>query len=314
MRVWFLDETESVCPGCSTGCNIFIDHRDGEAQRLRPRRNAEVNKSWMCDPGRALYEEIGASTRLSRARLREASSWRETGLAEALDLVAGRLEQAGEAVACVASPQATNEDLFALRTLAEARGSLLDFRVGDPQERLKLREDEILQRADKNPNTQGCLDAGLGRSGLPKILEACRGGDVQVLLLQGPELLLDEGAAEALGKVPCVVVMATHAGPELERAHVVLPVAAWAEVEGTFTNFARRVQRIRPAFPPPGEARPRWEIAAELLRRLGAPLTAATPREVFGLLAQTTHDYAALDYGALGGGGRALPTEGKADA
>jgi len=178
MRVWFLDETESVCPGCSTGCNIFIDHRDGEAQRLRPRRNPEVNKSWMCDPGRALYKEIGAPTRLAAASLREDSSWREATPAEALDMVAARLEQAGEAVACIASPRATNEDLFALRALAEARGSLLDFRVGDPQERLRVREDEILQRADKNPNTQGCLDLGLGSTGLPKILDACRGGDV----------------------------------------------------------------------------------------------------------------------------------------
>jgi len=33
MRVWFLKETDSICPGCSTGCNITIDHRDGEAYR-----------------------------------------------------------------------------------------------------------------------------------------------------------------------------------------------------------------------------------------------------------------------------------------
>ena len=69
MRVWFLKEHESVCPGCSTGCNIYVDQRDGEVQRLRPRRNADVNKSWMCDPGRALYKEIGVTdARLGRAR------------------------------------------------------------------------------------------------------------------------------------------------------------------------------------------------------------------------------------------------------
>ena len=62
--------TPSVCPGCSTGCNVFVDERDGEVQRLRPRRNADVNKSWMCDPGRALYKEIGVTERLGRARAR----------------------------------------------------------------------------------------------------------------------------------------------------------------------------------------------------------------------------------------------------
>ena len=71
MRVWFLKAHESVCPGCSTGCNVFVDERDGEVQRLRPRRNAEVNKSWMCDPGRALYKQIARDRpRLRRPRPR----------------------------------------------------------------------------------------------------------------------------------------------------------------------------------------------------------------------------------------------------
>ena len=56
MRVWFLEAEDSVCPGCSTGCNLFADHSDGEVQRLRPRRNVEVNKSWMCDVGIARSE------------------------------------------------------------------------------------------------------------------------------------------------------------------------------------------------------------------------------------------------------------------
>ena len=70
MRVWFLKEHESVCPGCSTGCNVYVDERDGEVQRLRPRRNVDVNKSWMCDPGRALYKQIAVTERVSGARVR----------------------------------------------------------------------------------------------------------------------------------------------------------------------------------------------------------------------------------------------------
>jgi len=34
MRVWFLKAHESVCPGCSTGCNVYVDERDGEVERL----------------------------------------------------------------------------------------------------------------------------------------------------------------------------------------------------------------------------------------------------------------------------------------
>jgi len=304
MRVWFLESADSVCPGCSTGCNIFVDHRDGEVQRLRPRRNVEVNKSWMCDVGRKEYKEISIDRRVAEARLHGRGA---VPLAEALDLLASRLEQAGAATAFVASPQATNEDLFTFRALADRLGGLLDFRVGDPERKVRVLEDGILLRADRNPNTQGCLDQGLGRSGIDAILAACAAGKVKAVLLQGPELLRLPEAAGALAKIPFLAVMATHDGPELDHAHLVLPAAMWAEVEGTFTNYQRRVQRIRRAVPAPGDAVARWEMAAGLLQRLGAPLPAAAAREVFALLAKAVKDHQGLDYKALGATGRALP-------
>jgi len=306
MRVWFLKEHESVCPGCSTGCNVFVDERDGEVQRLRPRRNADVNRSWMCDPGRALYKEIGVTSRVSGARVRGASSWEGTSVGAALDRVAAALKEAGSASAFLASPQGTNEDVFAFKVLAEAVGGQLDFRVGDPQRKVRERIDHVLQRADRNPNTQGCLDQGVGRDGVDAILAACRSGAVKALLLQGPEILRSPAAVDAIAKVPFVAVMATHEGPELDRATAVLPAALWAEIEGTFTNCERRVQRLRAAVPAPGDAGPRWELAAGLLQRLGRPLEAATAREVFSLLARTSRDYAGLDYKAIGAMGRAL--------
>ena len=166
----------------------------------------------------------------------------------------------------------------------------------------------MLQRADRNPNTQGCLDQGVGRRGVAAILAACRAGSVKALVLQGPELLRVPEAVDALAKVPFVAVMATHEGPELDRATVVLPAALWAEAEGTFTNYQRRVQRLKAAVPAPGDALPRWELAAGLLQRLGQPLGAATAREVFSLVARWTPDYAGLDYRAIGPTGRALPS------
>lgn len=306
MRVWFLKEHESVCPGCSTGCNVFVDERDGEVQRLRPRRNADVNRSWLCDPGRALYKQIAVTERVSGARVRS-GSWEGTSVAAALDRLAAALKEAGPASAFLASPQGTNEDVFAFKALAEAVGGKLDFRVGDPQKKVHERIDNVLQRADRNPNTQGCLDQGVGRDGVDAILAACRAGSVKALVLQGPEILRVSEAVDAIAKVPFVAVMATHEGPELDRATVVLPAAMWAEAEGTFTNYQRRVQRLRAAVPAPGDAIPRWELAAGVLERLGRPLGAATAREVFALLAGTTPDYAGLDYRAIGPLGKALP-------
>src|SRR5436190_20861238 len=58
MRVWFLDETESICPGCAHGCNVKIGAARGDVYRLLPRRNDDVNDTWMCDDGRLGYRAV----------------------------------------------------------------------------------------------------------------------------------------------------------------------------------------------------------------------------------------------------------------
>jgi predicted molibdopterin-dependent oxidoreductase YjgC len=223
-----------------------------------------------------------------------------------------RLQQAGSASAFLASPQATNEDLYAFRLLAEKAGGRLDFRVGDPQQRTQVREDHVLLRADRNPNTTGALDLGLGRDGVDAILADCRAGKVKALVLQGPELLRLASAADALAAVPFIAVMASHDGPGLESANVILPAAAWAEVDGTFTNYQRRVQRIRRAVASPGDALPRWELAGALLRRMGAALAATSARELFAEIAKVVPAYAGLDVRAVGMEGRVIPPDGPA--
>jgi NADH-quinone oxidoreductase subunit G len=316
MRVWFLESSDSVCPGCSTGCNIHVDSRDQEVHRLRPRRNVEVNKSWMCDIGRVEYKEIALDTRVTAARVRRASEWEETSVATALDLVTEKILAAPRASAFLATPQATNEDVYMFRLLSERAGGMLDFRVGNPQDKTKVQEDNVLLRADRNPNTTGCLDQGIGRSGVDAILKECASGGVKVLVLQGAELLEDPGVAAAAAKVPFVAVMASHEHPELAKAHCVLPAAVWAEVDGTFTNYQRRVQRIKRAVAPPGAAVPRWELAAGLVARLGEPIALSSARDVFALIARDVKVYSGLDHRLVGATGRALggpaPTEARA--
>ncbi|HSF03746.1 MAG TPA: molybdopterin-dependent oxidoreductase, partial [Solirubrobacterales bacterium] len=266
------------------------------------------------DPGRTLYKEIGVTERLTGARVKREGGWDGVTVTGALDEVAAKLRAAGPEAAFVATPQATNEDLFAFKALADTAGGLLDFRVGDPQHTLRERLDHVLQRKDRNPNTQGALDLGLARDGVAAILKRCASGEIKALVLQGPELLRDPDHVDAIAGVPFVAVMATHEGPELGRPDVVLPAAMWAEVDGTFTNFQRRVQRIRAAFAAPGDARPRWELSAELLRRCGGTLAATSARDVFARLSASVPDYAGLDYRALGSTGRALPLKGLAAA
>jgi formate dehydrogenase alpha subunit len=79
-------------------------------------------------------------------------------------------------------------------------------------------------------------------------------------------------------------------------ADVVLPAACWAEKEGTFTNSERKVQRVRKAVEPPGEAKPDWEILSEIGKRLGLATDYASSEEVFNEMASLTPSYGGISY------------------
>jgi formate dehydrogenase major subunit len=83
----------------------------------------------------------------------------------------------------------------------------------------------------------------------------------------------DQGKAiAALSTLEHLVVQDIFLTKTAQLADVVLPAAAaWAETEGTVTNSERRVQRVRKALEPPGEARDDLAIIFDLARRLGGP-------------------------------------------
>ncbi len=82
-------------------------------------------------------------------------------------------------------------------------------------------------------------------------------------------------------------------------AHVVLPAAAFAEKDGTFSNTERNVLRVRKAVDPPGQARPDWQIICDLSTRFGLLMSYKSPRQIFDEIATVTPSYAGLDYDRL---------------
>jgi NADH-quinone oxidoreductase subunit G len=112
-RVWHLEETKTVCPGCSIGCNIMLGHLDGEVHRFVPRENIEINGWWMCDYGRFLAEELNHRT-VDVPLERFGDSDRRIGWDTALAEVARWLREAPQPLV-VASANLSNEALFSVR-------------------------------------------------------------------------------------------------------------------------------------------------------------------------------------------------------
>ncbi len=85
-----------------------------------------------------------------------------------------------------------------------------------------------------------------------------------------------------------------------EFAHVVLPASSsWCESEGTVTNSERRVQRLRPALQPPGNARDDIWIICELARRLGCDWGHPTPEQVWNELRELAPNFKGMTYARL---------------
>ena len=277
MRAWELEATPSVCNGCATGCNVEIHHKHGRAWRLVPRHNPQVNQYWMCDEGRVTYHDL-REQRLAGAVVDGLPAGWDRALASAAKRLGVFLKEASQ-IGVVLSAIHSNEDNFALASLAKAWGAGHVFVAGKPP--VPARADGKLRVADINPNMNGvkAIAEALGLSVTPAFeLGSNLPANLRALVVLGDVLPgLDPGKLKEL----TVISIAAHERGPVPNAGVALPAAAWAEVAGTITNAAGHVQRMHAAFAPPGQAIPAWEAVVRLAHATGVKLSWTHAREVF---------------------------------
>ena len=129
-------------------------------------------------------------------------------------------------------------------------------------------------------------------------------GNVKALYVMGEDIVISEpnvSQVEAgLNQCEFVVCQEIFHNETTRFADVVLPGACFAEKDGVFTNSDRRVQRVRKAVDPPGQARPDWEILCDIARACGYPMpNYADAGEVFDEYASLTPKIAGISYDRL---------------
>lgn len=314
VRVWFLQETKSICPGCARGCNINVHQYNGHVYRLKPRRNDEVNASWICDAGRFAYPALNEHRTLFPQLRQPDGAAQQVSWQAALDAVVNAFRQhSGATIGVLVSPQGTNEDQYLLAKLgAEVlSGARLVLYPGLPGD-----EDDFLLRADKNPNTRGSQDVGLPAPAtaahLAALTQGIDQGTVKVLYAIGVDLAAVFGAEALSGltaKLDCLIMQTSNELPGCEQAHVLLPSATYVERDGTFTNFQGRIQRLNPAFRPRGEALPAWQIYTRLARGLGHAWSYSSAEAVLNDIATTIPAYTGMSYAKIGDQGCLVAVE-----
>jgi len=242
-RVWYLKPTPSVCPGCARGCSIDVWHRKDEwklraldakqntsVARVTPRDNPAVNGPWICNKGRDLaqvFERARAELPMLKGK--------PSDLAAAVE-AARRLVAAAKKPAALVSSWGSNEELAAFA--AALGGRFATFvkadHVAAPGETV---EDDLLVRADKNPNTTAARALF---------------GDAPVRFAEGTDLVLVWGEGfdfAALPRGAKLIFLNSYLQPENGHADVFLPVSIQTERSGRYTNFAGVVSAFEACFP-----------------------------------------------------------------
>ena len=141
-----------------------------------------------------------------------------------------------------------------------------------------------------------------------EILSSVRAGGVRALHIMGENPMMSEPnlnhTRQMIEQLEFLSAQDLFINESCAYADVFLPAASWAEKEGTFTNTDRRVQRVRKAMEPRGQARADWQIvcdlAARIEKRLGRPQTAywayQTPAEVLAEMGRVVPEYAGVKY------------------
>ncbi len=147
---------------------------------------------------------------------------------------------------------------------------------------------------------------------IPEMLAAARAGTLRGLWIQGEDIVQSDpheaGVIEALQQLELLIVQELFLSETARFAHLVLPAAGVFEQDGTFTNGERRIQRVRAAVPPPGEARPDWEVARDVACALGAGWSYVTPAEVMAEIAAVAPAlFGGVTYARLDGDGLQWP-------
>ncbi|MDP4510015.1 formate dehydrogenase subunit alpha [Nonomuraea turcica] len=138
---------------------------------------------------------------------------------------------------------------------------------------------------------------------IPRMFSAARAGELHALWIVGEDVCATDPdtnqVVEALETCPLVICQELFLSETARHADVVLPAASWLEKDGTFVNFDRRFQRVRPALAPPGQARTDFAIVHALATALGADLGCPTPAAALAECGQVAPAFAGISHQRL---------------
>jgi NADH-quinone oxidoreductase subunit G len=305
-RVWKLKKNHSICTGCSTGCNVTIEHDRNEVFRLKPHENQNVNKWWLCDEGRLTYRKMNEKkSRINQplgliGENLEGISWEKAygAIAERIR----ELKPLPQEVLALTDTHASNEELFLIQKLLKEGFS--SENIFCPFPKWEQSESDFfintLITTDKTPNRAGALalhiKGDLKNTKLKKVIE----GDLKVVFVLGNPFETELEFKEIIKRTQLVIHIGVFHNSWSEIADVVLPGQFYSEKEGTYTNKNQRVQSTEIAVKALRRTRPEWQIISELSQALGHKSSFESIPQVFNAMVQEAKAFTGISFDKIG--------------
>jgi NADH-quinone oxidoreductase subunit G len=282
-RIWFTTQTESICPGCSTGCNVKVAARDGEIVQVKARLNSAVNKEWLCDEGRYGFDRFLPKERILLPRVKEKESSWEEALQACVDLKKKK-------TLVFVAPDLLLEEYNLIRDwLAKNLDGSSVVALGYRERPLSDLE-KMLISPDYAANAQGAIFAGLLGEVRVEDLEASYSAALNALKTEEFEALVvigDRGLAaqdlkdlellQRINSVPLSVgLLCDESSPLAGACTVVFPVRSILEKQGLLINRTLRLQYNDRVVNLPEGPEPSWRVLEMISTRLGNSVTKAT--------------------------------------
>lgn len=241
-RVWYLKEFETICNGCSTGCNIKVHYNENGLYRVKPVHNPDVNSYWMCDVGRDLYKFVNKESRQIKATKNNNSNL-EVLAAGAAAKEVGPLLKRSNGLGIVLTGQYTSEEYRALIEYGKSLNAEFYHWKNNPENWNDF--DGILYRGDHNPNTKGLEKelsaAGVKAKDLKELHTQIESGKIKTVVVAAPEIQTVysdiEDVFNKLNKADTLIWLTSGRNEIFEKANYVIPTKSFTEKSGTFVNY-----------------------------------------------------------------------------
>ncbi len=225
-RVWWYKTAKSICHGCSTGCNTETNVRDNKMYRYMTRENRELGMYFLCDKGRFDIDWLNEN------RLQ---TYQEKGIptesTKVLPTIISKIKTANK-IAIIGGAHESNENLAIILEESKKwkKTVITEARVDSSQ--YSPKQIDFLMSDDSHPNTRGASDLGFVSTGkISDIVNEFNSGKIDLLFVIKENI--PEGIQSGKG---LVVVLQTNITASVKDADVAVPIKAFAEQAGSFTN------------------------------------------------------------------------------